>query len=92
MAIISWTPRLILLDLSLRLAVTPDGLIIAARDIHDVSRSFLLVTQPGHDFGQAGFQLLVLPELHVFQGYPVFLERGQLGAALLMPLLLRQMR
>jgi hypothetical protein len=85
-------PRLILFDPSLRLAVTPDGFIISARDIHDVSRSLLLVTQPGHDLGQAGFQLLVLPELHVFQSYPVFLERGQLGAAILMPLLVRQMR
>jgi hypothetical protein len=57
-----------------------------------VSRCLLLVTQPGHDIGQAGFQLLVLPELHVFQGYPVFLERREPRAALLMPLLLRQMR
>lgn len=81
-----------MLDPSLCLGVPLDGLIIATRDIQDVKPGLLLVLQVGHDLGQAGFQLLVLPELYVFQSYPVFLERREPGPGLLIPFLLGQMR
>ena len=81
-----------MLDPSLCLGVPLDGLIIATRDIHYVKPGLLLVFQVGHDLGQTGFQLLVLPELYVFQSYPIFLERSEPGAGPLMPFLLGQMR
>ena len=81
-----------MLNRSLCLGVPLDSLIIATRDIHYVKRGLLLVFQLGHFLGQAGFKLLVLPELNVFQSYPVFLEGREPGAGLLMPFLLGQMR